>query len=205
MIVLKIIAGFIIFCTVSIAILSQFFEVVDRSELAQQQEMQASNAQPIIDGAPVLDVRRRAGAVACKFEPVTDSPQQFAADYLFGDLMREGEQHVFSARVAVPSGGYTVSYGDMVLVGTQAILEVRLNKPLTQALEMIDTVAMQRRLIIPPEALTLRVVLRRPFAWGPDALVCAVVRPSSAVPAPAPVPAPVQPAPAPVSPVAPAQ
>lgn len=192
MIIVKIFAGLIIFITVAAAVLSQFFVVVDKSE----QQIEASDAQAVIGTAPTIEVRRRAGAVVCKFDPVTESPQQFAADYLFGDLLRIGDLYEFSARVAVPSGGYTASFGNMSLVGTQAILEARLNKPTTQALEMMDTVSMQTRVQIPLQAITLRVVLRRPFAWGPDSLICSVVRPAAPAPvAPVVAPAPANPAP----------
>lgn len=196
MIVVKIFAGLIMAITIALAILGQFFVPYNPNE-----EIVASDAQAVIGTEPTVHVERRRGAVVCKFDPVTDSPQQFAADYLFGDLLREGDIYNFAARVAVPSGGYTVSYGSMSLVGTQVILEVFLNRPSGQALEMIDTVSMQRSLRLPAEALTLRVVLRRNFAWGPDALICSIVRPGA--PDPVPVVAPSAPPPLPALPPAP--
>lgn len=192
MAVVKVFAAIIIFLTLGMAFIGQIFELRDPAtiEADKQAEIQASAAQPVLGTDAPADVTRHAGAVVCKFDPVTDSPQQFAADYLFGELMREGDIYTFNARVAVPNGGYTVSFGPLSLVGTQAILEARLNRPSAQALEMIDAVPMTYRMRLPAEALTLRVVLRRPFAWGPDSIICSIMRPASALPAPM-APAPV--------------
>lgn len=205
MIIVKIFAGIIMFLTIAIAGLSLFFEPYDPNA----QEIISTDAQAVIGTEPVVVVERRRGAVVCKFDPITDSPQQFAADYLFGELLREGDIYSFAARVAVPSGGYTASFGSMTMSGSQVVLEANLNRPAGQALEMIDTVSMQRNLRFPPEALTLRVVLKRNFAWGPDAIICSIVRPSElgqqpVNPAPPPAPS-AQPAPVrPVLPPAPA-
>ncbi len=201
MIIVKFFAGLIIIITLGFAVAGQFYEPYNPNAVMEQTDVQAVVGN---NDAPV-QVERRRGAVVCKFDPVTDSPQQFAADYLFGELYREGDIYTFSARVAVPSGGYTVSFGTMSLVGTQVILEAFLNKPNGMALEMIDTVGIQRSVRLPAEALTLRVVLRRNFAWGPDSIICSVMRPAVIAPPSTPVPAPTAPvAPVTTAPVAPA-
>lgn len=185
MIVIKFLAGLIILLTAALAIFSQFYEVVPAG---QQQIVQDPAA---MVAPPPVEYERHRNAIACKFDPPTDAPQQFAADYLYGELWRNGDQHVFTARVAVPASGYVASFGQVSIAGTQAVVTARVVKGGGTSLEMLDTVSMRQAFTLPPEVLTLRVLLKRDFAWGPDALVCSVVRPAdSAIPAvPAPVPA----------------
>ena len=184
----QIIAITIVIITFALAVLGQFFEVRDPNAPQPAGVMETSNAQAIVADAPRIEVQRTPGAVVCKFDPVTENPQQFAADYLFGELTRNGDVYTFSARVAVPSGGYTVTFGDMSLSGTQVVLEANLSRPQGMALEMIDTVGMRNLMRFPPQALTLRVVLNRNFAWGPNAIICSIMRPPGAAPVITPVP-----------------
>lgn len=172
MIILKILAGLIIFLTAGLALFSQFYEIGPAGPHAIIEDPAAAVAPPPVEFA------RHRGAIACKFDPVTDAPQQFAADYLYGELWRDGNQHVFTARVATPTSGYSATFGQASVVGTQAIVEARLTKSSGATLQMLDTVSMQQAFVFPAQVLTLRVILRRDFAWGPDALICSVVRPA---------------------------
>lgn len=176
MIVVKIFAGIIIFLTVALAVLGQFFELYNPA----QEQIVSDGTHDTAVVETVQDVRRHPGGVNCKFEPVTDSPQQFAADYLFAELWRQGDRHTFSARLAVPTSGYTVRFSPLSIAGTQAIVTADLVKPSGATLDMIDSIPMQHTMRLPDQALTLRVVLRRNFAWGPDAIICSVMRPASA-------------------------
>lgn len=179
MIVIKFLAGLIVAITVILAILGQVVDIKLPED--QEIEIQPAGASGVV-APPVVQVYKHQGAIACKFEPKVEHPQQFAADHLFAEIRREGDRHVFTTRLAVPASGYTTSFGSMSIAGTQVVAVLSLNKPTGASLEMLDTVSLEQPVRLPPEALTMRVVLKRNFAWGPDAIVCSIPQSGSLAP-----------------------